>query len=62
MRWYACCYSWLEHFSTTEKTHTIMNLVLATVASVPDTGSTIALLAIAAVVLLAVRRKSVAAH
>jgi hypothetical protein len=39
-----------------------MNVILATVARVPDTGSTIALLAIAAVALLLVRRRAVAAH
>jgi hypothetical protein len=38
-----------------------MNLVLATVA-VPDNGSTLALLAIAAVALLLVRRKAAAAR
>jgi hypothetical protein len=39
-----------------------MNIVLATLQRVPDNGSTIAMIAIAAVVLLMVRRKAVAAH
>jgi hypothetical protein len=39
-----------------------MNIVLASIAHVPDNGSTIAMLAIATVVLLLVRRKAVAAH
>jgi hypothetical protein len=60
--WYGYCYTRGEPSSTTKKSHTIMNVILATVARVPDAGSTIALLAIAAVALLLVRRRAVAAH